>query len=261
MKYGVTFLLSMFVFVGCSTTQPKVIVSEDKKEVVEINKIESVVVENNVSQVMPVEEHVPVIDDENVILSVFSDELYFEKDKVGTDKTKVIIKYLDAFDWEKKALRKAYAKNKRLWSKKQSESFWKILEEDKYLSLCSNQRYWDNLQFEESEPERDILHSILFIKYLNNLSNGCPQWVESKVKNENSKQFINTKEIFSLLPHEVIIEKLFYLYTPHSKKFDTLMNEYRTLTSSEMKEDTHKAERLQIEEYKRNRSKPQYKNK
>lgn len=255
MKYGLSVLMVMLFFAGCTRVEPKVPIVNNNQEVGEVNQTE-VVLENNLSSVPET-----VSNDVNIIVNVFDDTLYFEKDKVSEEEiSKVVIKYLDAFDWEKKALQKAYTNNKSLWSKKQSEDFRKILEEDKYFSLCSDQRYWDNLEFEESEPERDVLHSVLLIKYLNNLTHGCPKWVESKVKDENKKEHINTQEIFRLLPHNVIIEKLFYLYMPHTKKFDTLIKEHQTLLSRESEQETIKAHRLEIEAYKNAYSNPKYKN-
>ncbi|CAA6822873.1 MAG: Unknown protein [uncultured Sulfurovum sp.] len=252
MKYGLTVLLNIFMLVGCATVAPKVTLPKDSKEFTELNQT-VLIVENNVSIIEK-----DVLEDVNIILNVFSDELYFEKDKVGGDKTKIVIKHLDAFEWEKKALQKAYAKDKQLWSKEQSEDLKKIIEEDKYLALCSDQRYWDNLQFEESEPERDILHSILLIKYLNNLSYGCVQWAESKVKDENFKEHINTKHLLSLLPHGVIVGKVFALYVPHTKKFKHLLKEHHLSLSRDSKEEVLRLERLELENYKRAKSNPEY---
>ena len=145
--------------------------------------------------------------DVEVILNVFDDEFYFEKDKVVKDKRELVINYLNAFKWEKKALRKIYAKHKILWSKKQYRDLEKILEEDKYMALCSDRRYWDYLQFEEEEPQRDILKSILLLRYINNLSYGC--------STQNFKKHIDANYIFSLLPHEVLIDKLLLQFLPN----------------------------------------------
>ncbi|CAA6804765.1 MAG: Unknown protein [uncultured Sulfurovum sp.] len=256
MKFFIGVVMAMMLFTGCTTTEPKVPTVKSNSSVTEANQTE-VPIESNVSSI---EES--SIDDENVILNVFNDELYFEKDKVGKDKRQVVIKYLDAHKWEKKALSKIYKKYKQLWSKKQSKDFFKILEEDKYLSLCSDRRYWDNLQFEENQPERDVLHSILLIRYLNNLSHGCPKWVESnaKIKDENAKEYIRTKHLLSLLPHNVIIPKLIESYQPKSKKFRKFMKKQKRLLELDTEGDVLKASRLELEKHKRKLCEPKYKN-
>lgn len=270
MKVVLTNLIALFFFLGCSVLEPNLDLKKEDNNVskkvsknIEVEEVK----EKNVSIVstIPNEEILENnnLEEGNIILNVFDDELYFEKDKVGIDKTKVVIKYLDAFDWEKKALQKIYKKHKRLWSQKQSEDFQKILIEDKYLSLCGDRRYWDNLEFEESQPEQDILQSILLIKYLNNLSHGCPQWVESncKVKNENAKERINIKQVFSLLPHGVIIEKLFSLYTPKEKKFRTLLKKHKNSLELAKKKEVLRLERLEIEAFKCRPYDPSYEKK
>ena len=266
MKYIIVMLGALFLFSGCAVLEPDFGVPIAKKEVVKKKSIE-----NNITNAVEVkiEEKKLVLEEEvsenkmeeegTLILNVFADELYFEKDKVGTDKTQVVIKHLIASSWEKKALKKVYKKHKQLWSQKQSKNFRKILEEDKYLALCSDRKYWDNLEFEESEPERDILHSILLIKYLNNLAHGCPQWISSKVKNENDKERINTKQVFSLLPHGVIIEKLLSLYLPKEKEFDNLLKKYKKSLESNEEKEILNSERLEIEEFKCKKCQPNYK--
>jgi len=253
--------LVALLLMGCRSIEPKVSTSKAIKSVSEVNQTEvfidnGVSAENNVSSVKKIEE--TLTDDANIILNVFNDELYFEKDKEGIDKRQVVIKYLDAHKWEKKALSETYTKYPKLWSKEQSEDFFKILEEDRYLSLCADRRYWDSLQFEESEPERDVLHSILLIRYLNNLSHGCPQWISSKVKDENVKAYIHTKQILSLLPYNVIISKLIASYEPKSKKFKALMAEHKRLLALDREAEVLKASRLELEEHKRRLCQPKY---
>ena len=263
MKYVVV-LVSLFLFLGCAVLEPSF------EAISSINVEENTTkerVEKNVSICSKLLEDKTIKNDNleegRLILNVFDDELYFEKDKVGKDKNEVVIKYLDAFPWEKKALKNIYKKYQKLWSKKQSKDFRKILEEDKYLSLCADRRYWDNLEFEESEPERDILQSVLLIKYVNNLSHGCPEWVKSdgKIKDENEKEPIKTKQIFSLLPHRVIIGKLLSLYLPKEKKFLELLEEHQVSLESNKKSEFLKLERLKIEAFKCKKCNPNYKRK
>jgi hypothetical protein len=263
MRYLLVSFVVLFLFSGCVNSEPQPEVQK-KPDVNNTNVTEVQVIEKNVSIISQLVDE-KVIEDEsleevNLIANVFSDELYFEKDKEGIDKHRLVIKYLDARDWEKKALKKIYKKHKKLWSKKQSKDLWKIVEEDRYFGLCSDRKYWDNLQFEESEPERDVLHSILLIRYLNNLSNGCPEWIRSKqkIQNENRQEYINSKEILSLLPHNVLIEKLIMIYVSKSKRFKTMIDEHHASLSLDKKEEEILAERLAIEAYKREEKSPKY---
>ncbi len=266
MKYIIFVLGSMFLFSGCAVLEAELEVPKSEKKVLEINKTKETLEENLSSVSEEVEAKAlknDNLEESQIIINVFDDELYFEKDKVGRDKTQVVIKYLDAFSWEKKALKKVYAKYKRLWSEQQSKNFRKILEEDRYLSLCSDHKYWDNLEFEESQPKRDVLHSILLLRYLNNLTHGCPQWITSngKVKDENSKEHIKTKQVFSLLPHGVIIEKLFSLYLPKEKDFFLLLKKHKASLEEAKKREVIQSERLEIEAYKCRKCQPNYKKK
>ena len=247
-------VVTSLLIVGCTTPpQPKSKrVSHKQKSSQTLEHNRSVVVEKKVAQQKPKEEG-------HIIENLFDDELYFEKDKVR-DKTAVVIKYLHAYPWEKKALKRIYKKYKQLWSKQQSETFKKIVQEDKYASLCGDQDYWDNLEFEESEPEHDILQSVLLLRYINNLSHGCIKWVESdgKIKDENREKDVEAKYIFSLLPHNVLIEKLLILYAPKEKKFKKLLSEYKALVESDADREKIKEKRLELEQFKAMEIHPNY---
>jgi len=245
----------VFFVTGCVAPQAKVkTVSHEQNSSQSLEHNKSVIREKKIVQEMPKEE-------KNIIENVFDDELYFEKDKIVGDKTAIVIKYLRAYPWEKKALKKIYKKYKYLWSKRQSETFKKIVQGDKYASLCGDKDYWDNLQFEESKLERDILQSVLLLRYINNLSHGCPKWVESngKIKDENRKKDVESRYIFSLLPHKVLIEKLLLLYAPKEKKFKKLLSEYKALVESDAKQDKLKEKRLELEQFKASEIHPNYK--
>ena len=240
---------------GCVAPTPKVQkVSHEQNSSQTLEHNKSVALEKKV-----VEE--PKEEEGHIIENVFDDELYFEKDKVGVDKTAVVIKYLRAYPWEKKALNRIYKKYKLLWSKRQSKTLKKILQEDRYASLCGDQRYWENFEFEESEPEHDILQSVLLLRYIKNLTHGCVKWVESdgKTKDENRKKDVEAKYIFSLLPHNVLIEKLLLLYAPKEKKFKKLLSKYRALVESDANKDNIKEKRLELEQFKADEIHPNYK--
>jgi len=267
MKSGVIAFMGLFFLSGCLMPEPQPKLSTQTKELnsTKMNTKEISTTEMNSTQAIttdahPVSEVLEEKEEVNVIHNVFQDELYFEKDKEGVDQHALVIKYLDARDWEKKALGKIYKRHKKLWSAKQSNSLKQIIEKNHYFGLCSDRKYWDNLAFEESEPERDVLHSMLLIRYLNNLSNGCVEWVRSKQKinDENHEEHINTKEILSLLPHHVLIEKLIMLYVSQSKQFKTLIANHHESLSFDKPQEELLAERFAIESYKRDEKNPKY---
>ena len=250
----------LFMMVGCASKKVKPTMMKESNSSVEHNETveEKGILSKIYEQIVNKKDEV---ESGEVLANVFSDELYFEKDKVGQDKTGVVIKYLDAYAWEKKVLNRAYKKHKKLWSKKQSKDFEKILQHDKYLSLCSDHKYWDNLEFEENEPERDILHSILLLRYLNNLSHGCVDWVQSdgKIKDENKREYIKAKYVFALLPHEVLIDKLLFIYAPKELEFKKMLEAYNEAVERDEDTEILKRERLIIELYKRKEIHPNYK--
>lgn len=262
MRYIIV-LVFLFLFSGCVMLEPTLSQDTNGTGVIEKLDTNETIIEKSIVLELAKSKKIESKDlgSGHILVNVFDDELYFEKDKVQKNKRKVVIKYLDAYSWEKRALNKIYRKHKRIWSKKQSKDFRKVLEEDKYFSLCGDRRYWDNLEFQESEPERDVLHSILLIKYLNNLSHGCSRWVESngKINNENRKEYINTNYIFSLLPHDVLVKKLLLMYSPKEKGFSSLLKRHKASLVSDKKAEELKLERLKIEKYKRLEIHPNYK--
>ncbi len=256
MKNFIVVVIALFM-TGCVTPpKPKKvkIVSHEQNSNQTLEQNNSVVIEEKKVVSEPKEE------EGHIIENIFENELYFEKDKSGVDKTGVVIKYLRAYPWEKKALKRIYKKYKLLWSKRQSKTFEKILKEDRYASLCGDKLYWDNLEFEESEPEHDVLQSVLLLRYINNLSHGCVKWVESdgKIKDENRDKDVEVKYIFSLLPHNVLIEKLLILYAPKEKKFNRLLSEYKALIEFDANKDKIKDKRLELEQFKATEIHPNY---
>jgi hypothetical protein len=184
----------------------------------------------------------------------------FSEDTEGLSSTQHLIKYLDAFSWEKKALKKAYSKHQKLWTKNEIRDFLLIVNEDKYLSLCGDKRYLDNLIFTADDSKQDLLYSILFLRYLNNLSHGCVEWVGSDgaILNENKEEYIKSEYLLSMLPKDILIERLFTLYVPSNKDFFPAIKRYKLLTKYLEKSDEIKSERLQIEEYKTFENHPDY---
>jgi len=189
-----------------------------------------------------------------VIVNVFSEDI---EDFASS---KRLINYLDAYPWEKKALYKAYGKHKKLWTKHEIQDFLAIINEDKYLSLCADKRYLDNLIFTTDVAKQDLLYSILLLRYLNNLSHGCSEWVGSNgtILNENSEKYIESDYLLSMLPKNILIERLFTRYIPKEKDFFPAIKRYKLLTKYLEKSDEIKNERLQIEQYKRFENHPDY---
>jgi len=189
---------------------------------------------------------------EYCIVDVFTDSIF-----LGGNRLK-LIENLDALAWEKKSLLKAYKNHTQLWSKRQRESFQKLLESDKYLSLCGDKRYYDNLLFTLEEPQVDILHSILLLKYVNNLSHGCMQWVSEKVSNENSSKSIPSKYLLDMIEKNVLVERLFVPFIPKQKSFKIAIKEYKKMEEKMIDSQELKVRRIEIERIKQTEEYPSY---
>jgi len=221
-----------------------------KKEV--FNKNNSI--DSNATEIDKVKIVNPLIDDNNIIPSVFLEDVTFESD------AKVMVKALDAFAWEKKSLSKIYKKKDQIWTKQGIKEFKKILSDDRYLSLCGDIRYLQNLEFTTQKIEQDVLYSVLFLKYLNNLSSGCIEWVSSdgSVLNENHEENIASAYLLEMLSRGVLVERLFLPYLPQEKDFTHAIKRYKALDVSAADRNEIKLERLVVEQYKSSESYPEY---
>ena len=202
-----------------------------------------------------------VVDDSNesdevvgeyCIVDVFTDSIFLNGDRVK------LIKNLDALPWEKKVLLTAYKKDSKLWNQQQKKEFDKILEEDKYLSLCSDRRYYDNLLFTSEEPQLDILYSITLLRYAKNLSNGCLEWVSSGIKDENIKKRVPEKNLLKMVQQGAIVERLLVPFIPKTKAFDEALNAYHKAISRGENAKSLTSERMFIEEQKATDIYPDY---
>jgi len=189
---------------------------------------------------------------EYCIVDVFTDSMFLNGDRLK------LIKNLDALAWEKRALLKAYKKHTKLWNEQQRKEFQQILEEDKYLSLCGDKRYYENLLFTVEEPQVDILYSILLLKYLNNLSNGCTKWVSQKIANENSSKNIQSDYLLDMIEKDAIVERLFVPFFPRQKRFMVAIREYKKMKNRDVKPEKLKDRRLEIEQLKKTEEYPNY---
>jgi len=189
---------------------------------------------------------------EYCIVDVFTDSLFLNGDRIK------LIKNLDALAWEKRSLLQAYKDHTELWNKKQRKDFQKILEEDKYLSLCGDRRYYDNLLFTVEEPQVDILYSILLLKYLNNLSNGCTKWVSQKISNEHATKTVQAEYLLDMIEKDAIVERLFVPFLPRQKRFLIAIREYKKMVDRAEKSVKLKDRRLEIEQLKQKEIYPNY---
>jgi len=233
MKKSITMVMSMVVlFVGCSKTEPKA------------NK-----------------NYVPVIESVEQPIHEVKSRAIFTDAHVQRGNIRTLIETLDAFHWEKKALHSVYRhEGKMIWKPNQIEDFRKILEDDSYLAMCGDRRYWDYLEVTEDRVKQDVVYSALLLKYLNNLSSGCKEWVSSdgRVLNENKIQNIKAEYVLSLLARGALIEKLFIPYLPKNSEFFVRLKRYKSLEQSIENPSDLKRERLFIEEYKTLKIYPTY---
>jgi len=189
------------------------------------------------------------------IVDVFTDSMFLDGDRIK------LIKNLDALAWEKSTLLKVYKMHTELWNSKQRTEFQSILKNDNYLALCGDRRYYDNLLFTVEEPQADILHSILLLKYINNLSNGCMQWVSQKVSNENSIKNIPGTYLLDMIEKDAIVERLFIPFVPRQKSFSVAIRDYKKMKEKTGSSQELKVRRIEIEQMKQTDEYPDYKNK
>ena len=260
---------ALFLFSGCTIFQPDFGVSKQKvqipKKVRFIPPVRQVTERRKVILPIQTVPYVKTPPPKRIVLPKVSSNIevianVFSEETEDFLNSKRLIKYLDASPWEKKALNKAYTKHRKLWTKREIQDFLSIINEDKYLSLCSDKRYLDNLVFTAEPAKQDLLYSILLLKYLNNLSHGCVEWVGSDavVKNENSEEYIESDYLLSMLSKNILIERLFTRYIPKEKDFFPAIKRYKLLTKYLENSDEIKSERLQIEQYKSFENHPDY---
>ncbi|MBU1669315.1 hypothetical protein KKC13_12970 [bacterium] len=233
MKKSIGIVMGAIIFfIGCSKTEPNV----NKNYIPEIEESEQPIQEVNNRK-------------------IFSDT------HVKRGDIRTLIETLDAFPWEKKALHSVYRhEGKMIWHPNQIQDFRKILQDDSYLAMCGDRRYWNHLEVTGQKAKHDVLYSVLLLKYLNNLSSGCRQWVSSEgmVLNENRTQNIKAEYVLSLLARGALIEKLFISYLPKNREFFVSLNRYKALEKSIKNSSDLKRERLFIEQYKTLKIHPTY---
>ncbi|GIT97215.1 L,D-transpeptidase family protein [Sulfurovum sp. TSL1] len=123
------------------------------------------------------------------------------------------------------------------WRQAQKEEFLKILETDKYASICNQQALYEQVK----ESENSKLMTKLLVSYTRNLANGCidlesfnasqEKRVEQKVATyyETYLQEVKASDIMRKLKAGQSIEEILKPYVPEYAQFFDLQKRYRLL--------------------------------
>ncbi len=104
------------------------------------------------------------------------------------------------------------------WRSSQKSEFLKILETDKYLSICDQQALYAKVK----QSRNSQLMSKLLIAYTENLANGCI------VNNTGGyKQTVSSSDIRMQIKAGQSIEKILKPYVPEYKQFNELIAKYK----------------------------------
>jgi hypothetical protein len=110
------------------------------------------------------------------------------------------------------------------WRSSQKNEFLKILETDKYMSICDQKALYEKVK----QTENSQLMSRLLIGYTKNLANGC--LVEPSY--DTYKQKVSESDIRMKLKAGQSIENILKPYVPEYKQFNALIAQYRALEKS-----------------------------
>ena len=119
------------------------------------------------------------------------------------------------------------------WRSSQKNEFLKILETDKYMSICNQQALYKKVK----ETENSQLMSKLLVGYTKNLANGCIIDPSLKVKRDNKitvgfgtyPQKVSDSDIKMKLKAGQSIEHILKPYVPDYRQFDALIAHYNAL--------------------------------
>jgi len=106
------------------------------------------------------------------------------------------------------------------WKPSQKNEFLKILETDKYLSICNQQALYAKVK----ESKNSKLMSQLLIAYTENLANGCIVNTSGGYKQEVSHSSIKMQ-----IKAGQSIEKILQPYIPEYRQFSALATKYKLL--------------------------------
>ena len=104
------------------------------------------------------------------------------------------------------------------WRSAQKSEFLKILETDKYMSICDQQALYAKVK----QSRNSQLMSKLLIAYSENLANGC-------IVNSTGgyKQTVSSSDIKMQIKAGQSIEKILHPYVPEYKQFNELIAKYK----------------------------------
>jgi len=119
------------------------------------------------------------------------------------------------------------------WRSSQKAEFLKILETDKYASICDQQALYKKVK----ESENSQLMSRLLVDYTKNLANGCIINASLKEKKDEKvvigygtyPQKVSDSDIKTKLKVGQSIEKILKPYVPEYRQFNALIKHYNAL--------------------------------
>ena len=110
------------------------------------------------------------------------------------------------------------------WKSSQKSEFLDILKDDKYASICNQQKLYAQVK----EDKNSKLMTKLLLSYTKNLANGCIGIRHSKYY-EVYKQRVNQKNIILQLKAGESIEKILAPFVPEYRQFSALVTKYQAL--------------------------------
>jgi len=125
------------------------------------------------------------------------------------------------------------------WRSSQKEDFLKILETDKYMSICDQQALYKQVK----ETQNSQLMSRLLVDYTKNLANGCIVDSSLRVKKGEKivsrygtyTQKVSDADIKRKLKAGESIEKILKPYVPEYEQFNDLIAYYKAMQDPEAK--------------------------
>lgn len=129
------------------------------------------------------------------------------------------------------------------WRSSQKNEFLKILETDKYMSICNQQALYQKVK----KTKNSQLMSHLLVAYTNNLANGCIV----NVSHGKYDQTVSTSDIKMKLKAGQSIERILKTYVPEYDQFFCLIRTHNALKKNpETPVETLRVVRLNIERVK-----------
>jgi len=123
------------------------------------------------------------------------------------------------------------------WSSGNKEAFLKILHEDKYLSICNQEKLYNQIKSASDTK----LFTKMFLAYTSNLANGCIDFKSFNASQEEKKkreidtyykfhfQRVDANAIITRLKNGDPIEEILKPYIPTYPEFFALVNKYKLL--------------------------------